>query len=164
MIVTTTPQAPVKIISNHGFAEIVENLETKQKALFTTRSFRKGEVISAFGGSLVFTRPNYLTVQTGIEKHIALNPEFLQYINHSCDPNVFFDTSSFELVALRDIDSNEELGFFYPSTEWEMDQPFSCYCGSDGCLQTIRGARFLDATAVKKYRLTDFIREQLKKK
>ena len=164
MIVTTSPKASVRIISNHGFAEIVENLETKQKALIATRSFKQEEVLSRFGASRIYFTPNYLTVQTGVNKHIALNPEFLQYINHSCEPNVFFDTTSFELRALRDIEVNEEFSFFYPSTEWEMDQPFNCYCGNAECLQNIGGARFLDEKAIQKYKLTDFIMQQLQKK
>jgi SET domain-containing protein len=40
----------------------------------------------------------------------------MQYINHSCDPNVAFDTTAFKLVALKDIKAGDELVFFYPST------------------------------------------------
>jgi hypothetical protein len=164
MIVTTSPQAAVRVISNHVFAEIIENLESKQKALYSVRSFKKGELISPFSAGKIYSRPNYLTVQTGIDKHIALFPEFLQYINHSCEPNVFFNTTTLEVRALRDIEANEEFSFFYPSTEWEMDQPFNCYCGNDCCLQSIRGAKFLDDAARKKYKLTDFINSQFLKK
>jgi hypothetical protein len=45
-----------------------------------------------------------------------LNPEWLQYINHSCDPNVAFDTAAFKLIALKDVKPGDELCFFYPST------------------------------------------------
>ncbi|MGK7904081.1 MAG: SET domain-containing protein-lysine N-methyltransferase [Hormoscilla sp.] len=63
-----------------------------------------------------------------------LDPDFLQYINHSCAPNVFFDTSDLFLRALSKIEIGEELTFFYPSTEWSMDRQFDCLCQSKDCL------------------------------
>jgi hypothetical protein len=99
-----------------------------------------------------------------VGKHITLQPEFLQYINHSCAPNVFFDTTAMQLVALKEIREGEEMTFFYPSTEWEMIQPFNCYCGSHNCLGQIQGAAFLPKNAWKQYRLTDFIQRQLAKR
>jgi hypothetical protein len=91
-------------------------------------------------------------------------PVFLQYINHSCNPNVFFDTTTMEVIALRDIEPNEEFSFFYPSTEIDMAQPFICYCGSKDCLQNIRGAKYITGEILKKYRLTDFVKQQLQHK
>jgi hypothetical protein len=161
MIITASPQTPVRVISNHGFAEIVENLETGQKSLCSIRSFKKEERICSFSAKEICNKPNYLTVQISESEHIMLMPEFLQYINHSCDPNVFFDTEKFELIALRDIEENEELFFFYPSTELSMDQAFSCLCGSSNCLQQIQGAAFIDPAVIKQYRLTSFIKKQL---
>jgi hypothetical protein len=97
----------------------------------------------------------------GANQHILLFPEHLQYINHSCDPNVFFDTSSLVILALRDIAEGEEISFFYPSTEWEMDQPFTCHCGSAKCLGQIRGAAYLPAETLQQYQLSEFIQQQL---
>ena len=102
----------------------------------------------------------YLTVQTGEDKHITLQPEFLQYINHSCYPNVFFDTTAMQLVALKEIQPGDELMFFYPSTEWDMSQPFDCFCGTTQCLHRIQGAAYLSDEEAKGYRLTDFINEK----
>ena len=161
MIATQSAPAVVRIISKHGSAEIIENVETKEKSLRATRKIQKGELLHGFSAGKIFSKPNYLTVQVGVDKHIALAPEFLQYINHSCDPNVFFDTSTFEVRTLRDIDMNEEFTFFYPSTELDMAQPFNCYCGSGCCLQTIRGAVHIDRDVLKNYDLTDFIKSQL---
>lgn len=163
MLVSAISQSPVKIISNHGFGKVVENPETGQKSFLAKRLIKKGEVLSTFGSGGESDTPTYLTVQIGIKRHIKLNPEFLQYINHSCDPNVFFDTTKFEVRALKDIQAQEELTFFYPSTEWEMSQPFECYCGSGRCLGNIEGARFIPADVIKRYALTDFIKGQLKK-
>lgn len=148
------------IISNHGFAEMRRNLSTGQNALFTLRSYRPGEEIADFTAGTIGTEPTYLTIQVGIRKHITFQPVFLQYINHSCDPNVFFDTTTMKLVALKKLRPEDELTFFYPSTEWKMIQPFQCYCGSPDCLGEIKGAFYLSRDAQEKYRFTDFIQQQ----
>lgn len=164
MINAAVNNPSIEIISQHVIAEIVQNTVTKQRSLHALVPFNKGEVISKFSAGETFTEPNYLTVQKGINEHITLVPQFLQYINHSCSPNAFFDTGNMELVALKDIEENEEFSFFYPSTELDMAQPFLCYCGSKNCLQNIKGARYISGETLKSYRLTDFIRQQLQHK
>ncbi|KAJ7133031.1 hypothetical protein C8R46DRAFT_923824 [Mycena filopes] len=120
----------------------------------------------------------YSTVQCGRgpEDNVELNSDFLygKYlasasINHSCEPNIAFDLSSadpteWHVRALKDIDAGSPVTFFYPSTEWEMDQAFECQCGtkyghgrrerccSDSvqtCLGRIQGAKFLTVDQVK---------------
>ncbi|MBL7731204.1 MAG: SET domain-containing protein-lysine N-methyltransferase [Chitinophagaceae bacterium] len=155
----TTPA--YRTISNHEMAEVRQKISNGQNALFALRSFQPGEVIATFSAGTISAEPTYLTVQLGIGKHITLQPEFLQYINHSCDPNVFFNTTTMELVALKPLLPEEELTFFYPSTEWEMTQSFQCYCGAACCLGDIKGAAYLSKEAVSQYRFTDFIQQQL---
>lgn len=121
----------------------------------------EGEVLAPFGARETLATPNYLTVQTGPETHILLSPEHLQYINHSCDPNVFFDTTRMEIVALRDIPAGEEVRFFYPSTEWTMDRAFDCLCGSSACIGRIAGADQLDADALQRYAFNQHILDRL---
>lgn len=151
-------------ISNHAIAEVRQKISNGQNALFALRSYQPGDIISDFSAGTISAEPTYLTVQIGTGKHITLQPEFLQYINHSCEPNVFFDTTSMKLVALKRIDKEEEMTFFYPSTEWKMIQRFTCYCGHPECLGEIKGAAFLSKEAQEKYRLTDFIQQQLAKR
>lgn len=153
-----------RIISNHANAEVRQKISNGQNALFVLRSYQPGEVIADFSAGTIAAEPTYLTVQVGVEKHITLQPEFLQYINHSCDPNVFFDTALMQLVALKELQPEEELVFFYPSTEWKMTQSFNCYCGSPKCLGKIRGAAYLSPEVQSQYRFTNFIQQQLAKK
>lgn len=154
---------PVKIISTHGYANVVV-LANNQQALMATVNFNKGAVIAKFTSGLVQNFPTYLTVQIDENLHITLQPQHLQYINHSCNPNVFFNTDSFELVALKNIAPNDELTFFYPSTEWEMTQPFVCNCGELNCLQNIQGAAYIEKKLLKSYKLTSFIEKMLQQK
>lgn len=162
MAILTTPA--YRIISNHGIAEMRQKISNEQNALFALQSFQPGEVIAEFWAGTIAAEPTYLTVQVDTGKHITLQPEFLQYINHSCDPNVFFDTSLMQLVALKELRAGDEMTFFYPSTEWKMTQSFNCYCGSSNCLGDIRGAFYLSDDVIKQYRFTDFIQQQLAKR
>lgn len=162
---TTTITIPnFEVVSRHDFADVLLNTSTDQKSLHATVAIAPGQVISRFHAGITQSYATYLTVQTGVDTHITLQPEFLQYINHSCEPNVFFDTASLELICLKPLQTGDELTFFYPSTEWDMSQPFVCNCQAAGCLQLINGASHLDQSTLNKYRLTDFIKQQSENK
>jgi len=138
--------------------------DTGAHGLFTRRDLSKGSTVTPFTAGSVLSDPTYLTVQTGPHRHITLQPDMLQYTNHSCDPNVFFNTDEMRLEALRDIRAGEELRYFYPATEWEMDRPFTCRCGAPGCLGLISGAAALDEALVPRYRFTSFIEGMLRER
>jgi hypothetical protein len=144
-----------------AFAEIWECTITGQKSLHAIVDFMPGDTISAFTGKEVLNQPNYLTVQLNEQEHIMLAPEFLQYINHSCKPNVFFDTTKMVVTCLHPIEVGEELTFFYPSTEWSMSQGFTCDCKTKECLGSIQGAAHLQPNVLQRYNLSDYIKTKL---
>jgi len=159
MITLTNPG--YRLISDHTIAEVRLNLANNQKTLFALRPFRAGELIAEFSVKELFREPTYLTFQVGHDKHMMIDPEFLQCMNHSCNPNTFFDISAMKLISLKPIGRGEEFTFFYPSTEWDMAQPFQCFCGSPNCLGEIKGAAYLATNVLSHYRLTRFIQQQL---
>lgn len=148
-------------ISHHGFAALYQNKITGEKSLHAAIAFKKDTVFATFESSEILAAPNKYTVQVGEYSHIILSPDILQYINHSCNPNVFFNTTTFELSALRDIGKGDEFTFFYPSTEWNMDAPFNCFCGEPNCLHKIQGASYLSTEQINQYKFTDFILQKL---
>jgi len=150
-------------LRHQAFADVLQNDITGQKSLHTNIAFNKDEVLCNFSAGSISLIPTYLTVQIDLNKHITLQPDFLQYCNHSCEPNVFFNTTSFELVALKNINVGDELTFFYPSSEWDINQQFTCNCGNKNCLKTIKGAAYLSKEVLSKYILTDFIQSMLDK-
>jgi hypothetical protein len=160
-ITTSGRKKDTKVVSSHIFAKVLLNKTTGQKSLHAVTHFYPGDVICRFSAGITQPFATYLTVQIGVDKHITLVPEFLQYTNHSCAPTVFFDTTTMELVCLEALQPGDELTFFYPSTEWEMVQPFICNCGKPECLQLINGASHLSGDVLEKYRLTDFIRQMI---
>ena len=159
MVTLTNPQ--YRIVSDHHFAAVRQNIVDNQKAFIARLSYKPGDVIAEFSAAQTFAEPTYLTVQVGVGKHIMLHPEHLQYINHSCDPNVFFDTHAMQIVALKPIAEGDEMTFFYPSTEWDMAQPFTCFCGCSNCLGEIKGAAHIRPDILNRYKLTRFIQQQL---
>lgn len=150
------------VIVSAEIAEIRIDAKQNSRSLYSRRNFGKDDVIAEFGSKETFSEPTYLTVQVGDNEHIELLPEYLECINHGCSPNCFFDTTRRELVALKDIAEDEELTFFYPSTEWDMDQAFKCTCGSKDCIGLVKGARYLSTAQIAKYRFTDYISGKLK--
>lgn len=152
---------PLVDIATFEIAEIRKDIARNHRSLYTRRAFAAGEVISGFTWEKIHTTPSYLTVQLNEHEHFELLPTYLECINHSCDPNCFFDLSRKELVALKNIGDGEELSFFYPSTEWDMDQAFKCECGQSNCIGTIKGAMYLSDEVAANYRFSEFIQHKL---
>lgn len=142
-------------------AEISIDPITGVRSLLSKKSFRANELIIGFFAKSVQSTPSYLTVQISDHEHIELFPECLECANHSCNPNCFFNTTSMEFVTVKPIAPGEELTFFYPSAEWDMEQPFTCHCVSKDCVGVIKGAKYLTPKEIKKYRFTDFIQGKL---
>ena len=146
------------LISQHEHCVVKKNKENQQHGLFASRAFLAGEVIVAFNASKIVEAPNYLTIQLSETKHIHLFPEYLQYVNHCCEPNVLFNTTTMQLESVTDIAAGEELRFFYPATEWRMAQQFVCNCGKPNCVGLVQGAADTSSEILNKYKLTDFIK------
>lgn len=130
------------------------------QSLHATQRLLKGQVLTSFSHSQILDTPSRFTLQVSAHQHILLSPPELLYTNHSCTPNLYFDTQSMEVVLLEDVEQGEELCFFYPSTEWSMAEAFQCQCGSPGCLGLISGAVNLSDAILGRYRLSPYIHEK----
>jgi len=131
--------------------------ENKFRTLTTKQAYNKGDVICAMPSENIMDKPNRFTVQIAKDKHTHVGK--LAALNHSCDPNVILDTENMLMIARRDIEKGEELSFFYPATEWEMQAPFICLCGSTNCIQVVAGARFLPLSTLESHYLSKHVRE-----
>ncbi|KAI9470602.1 MAG: hypothetical protein EXX96DRAFT_611793 [Benjaminiella poitrasii] len=135
--------------------------ESFSSKLVAVRSFAKGSVIATLEG-LTLGAKRYSTVQISKDEHIELNSD-LVFMNHSCDPSTLMDVDHMAVTATRDIAPNDELTFFYPSTEWDMAQPFLCWCGSPKCIETVQGARYLSSEVLEQFVLSQHIKELIEK-
>lgn len=118
--------------------------------LAAVRPFISGEVVFNFLDAPVTVWKTYQTVQIGPQSHVLVD-DCLVKLNHACDPNLIVDTGQRLVFARRNIQAGEELTFFYPSTEWDMAEPFKCRCGAPNCLQWIAGARYLSKETISRY-------------
>ncbi len=155
-----------KLITIHSpesnVAEKRTDVITRHRSLYSRKAFLANEVIAGFSWKKIHSKPSYLTIQISDDEHIELLPDYLECVNHSCDPNCFFDTTKQLFLALKPIEDGEEFTFFYPSSEWDMDQAFQCNCRSAACIGLIKGAKYLPAGLIKNYRFTDFIEQKLR--
>ncbi|CAL9608706.1 hypothetical protein SUDANB121_05604 [Nocardiopsis dassonvillei] len=130
-----------------------------EKGYVAAQAIDLGGTIASWAATAVTSPRDRYTVQVARERHI--DSDAVRYLNHSCVPNTFVDAGTGDVVALRPLVAGEPLGFFYPSTEWEMSSPFDCSCGHAGCLGRIDGAHGLPDGVLRRYALNDHIRELL---
>jgi uncharacterized protein len=117
--------------------------------LFATAPIRVGEVVTIWGGS-IFTGADLRTgvarlnscVQVaegfhlGSPKQLAENLD--EYMNHSCDPNVWL-VDEVTLVARHDIARGDELTIDYALWETDATWAMDCTCGSPLCRRVVSG-------------------------
>lgn len=99
------------------------------------------------------------TMQVSKNKHVELNSALL-FLNHSCNPSLEIDTSTMEIrvAKAKNLNIGDELTFFYPSTEWEMDKPFSCLCGAESrCLGIVTGAADIPTEKLSEWFINEHI-------
>jgi hypothetical protein len=166
-LVKTTIKIQEETMTLKKYVDATENLAVFYNsanghyAISALKYFPMNSIVQVFRAKEQIQQPTYLSVQIDEHKHIHLFPEVLQYTNHSCEPNTFFDTQKGEIIAVRNIHENEEITFFYPATEWAMTQPFKCFCNTRSCLGMIQGAAHLDSNVIINYRFSDYIQKKL---
>ena len=121
----------------------------KGKRLTTTVLIPRGQVFHQIADYRPAFARTYTSVQSS--ENTSIEEFFLAHLNHHCNPNVVVDMERLELRAIRDIAPGEDLTFFYPSTEWEMAEPFACLCGDMQCLGMISGAKDISLSTLGRY-------------
>jgi SET domain len=125
---------------------------------FTGPRFQASEVVGDKQGErdrlMQIDRDLYLGPSGGLD----------DLINHSCDPNAglrFFD-ETIQLVALRDIQPNEEVRWDYSTTLHNSDFFLNCACGAKTCRGVISNFSFLEPALQQHYRDLDVIAPYLR--
>ena len=141
-------------IENHLY---VDKSVIAGAGLFTSKSFRQGEVVFVMKGPKIHFKPKNKaeTMATpnivGIDDGVYMDPcSPYVFINHSCEPNLVAAEDAVSYVALRAIQAGEELTFDYSTSEysdWEMP----CSCGTTDCRRVIRSIDKLPRSVFEKY-------------
>jgi len=117
-------------------------------SIFSKEKINKEEIISIFGGYVMEIKKEEElnskisdyglqineNLVLGIKKENEIEPAC--FFNHSCNPNAGFKGQIF-LVAMRDIEKNEEIAFDYAMVLHQSDNAklykLKCLCGADNC-------------------------------
>ncbi|MDO8621907.1 MAG: SET domain-containing protein-lysine N-methyltransferase [bacterium] len=129
----------------------VRKSDIEGKGLFAKEKIKKGEVIHVAEDNIltleVFkTLPKEwqnICYSVGDNRWLcpknfsALSADW--YVNHSCDPNCGSALDWFTLIAMRDIEPNEEITYDYAMADSEPDWSMNCHCGIKDCREKITG-------------------------
>lgn len=158
----TTPMFEVKETGKYG------------NGVFALRDIKKGETVWVLSGEVIGFEECIERVRSGkenqadslqvdIETDMDLD-ELSRTFNHSCIPTCGLRNTS-ELVALRDINSGEEITYDYsatigpniPMSLWHME----CQCGSEKCRKIIGNVLTIPSEQLQKYRDADALQDYI---
>lgn len=120
----------------------------KGSGIFAISKIAAGEIVAGFGG-FVMIRHEFEGLPVAQQVHslqigedlfmvCPADSEPADLFNHSCDPNCGV-AGNVLLVAMRDIDADEELTFDYAMCDADDYDEFECHCGSSGCRTKVTG-------------------------
>ena len=120
----------------------IRRTRAKGRGVFATQAIARGEHVAVIQGWLAKTselNENWFAMQVGPDQWLCSDGTSLDdCINHSCDPNAGFVTGEPILVALRDIEPDEEIGWDYSTSLMEAGWSLACRCGAPNCRGVVR--------------------------
>lgn len=126
------------------------------------QKINQNSVIFESTGSIE-NKPSKHSVQIDAHHHLLADDDII-YCNHSfspnCKMNVSINPPKLQLIALRDIEPNEDLLFNYNTTEWELSCPFQ----DRDTKKNVTGVKFLETKEIEKIwpLFSDWIKEKIK--
>ncbi|KAI9848478.1 MAG: hypothetical protein M1838_000522 [Thelocarpon superellum] len=144
--------------SHPSLIEVIRRPGAFTSGAFSLVSLPPGALFARITTATPAPAKAYTSVQISPTEHVELNSD-LVYCNHSCEPTVVFDMSQMavRVVPDRPLKIGDPLTFFYPSTEWNMAQPFTCTCGTVACKGWIQGAERMPQEVLDAYWLNPHI-------
>jgi SET domain-containing protein len=117
--------------------------------VFTREKLVEGELLAVWGGAVVSEEnldqipEERATHGIQVEEGIYLVPmgeelDPADMFNHSCEPNAGL-SGQITLVAMRDIDADEEICFDYAMSDSSDYDEFECGCGEPACRKKVTG-------------------------
>jgi len=137
--------------------------ETEGRGLFARERIAKGEIVSVRGGHIITRQVEEKIIKPDgywgypIADEFVLAPlntqeieSVMMFLNHSCEPNVGI-LGQIIFVAMRDIDSGEELTIDYAMFGADKE-PMTCNCRSSHCRGLITDSDWKIRELQEKYR------------
>ena len=123
------------------------NPEKGGHGVYAVQPVNQGDLLAMFGGTVVDgdqleVVPEHLkSLCIQVEEDLFLVstvPGEGDYFNHSCEPNAGL-WGQIGIVALRDIDPEEEVAFDYATCDSVPYDEFDCMCGAPNCRGMVTG-------------------------
>lgn len=142
---------------------IIKNISETTQGLFSDKHFHPGETILRFDGVPVikeeikyFSEAEQLgLLQIGNDLYLNLKDHTAFFIRHHCVPNCIIKviTNKAFLIAIREIEPDDELVFDYSTTSNESKETFlmDCNCSKFYCRKEISGYDSLSEEQKQKY-------------
>ncbi|MCX6785509.1 MAG: SET domain-containing protein-lysine N-methyltransferase [Candidatus Komeilibacteria bacterium] len=104
--------------------------------IFTDSPIKKGEAFYKIPSDKILSQNHHQAARIGAQQWVW-DEQVLNFVNHSCEPNVFINVANLTLVALKNIRAGEEITCNYDFSEGEQGFHFICQCGSKFCEQQV---------------------------
>lgn len=140
--------------------EIVTGSTARGAGQVATQAFADGQLVHRIDDYRITQIPSYQSIQIDATTHLE-DLGVIAYLNHSCRPSTIVDADALEVRATRAIEPGDELTFFYPATEWDMDRPFDCLCAEPSCIGNVAGAKYLSLETLNDYFINRHIQQLL---
>ncbi len=129
-------------------------------AVYALAPVKKDELLAVWGG-IIATLDQILALPRAeqghsvqVEDDLYLAPldmvEPADMINHSCNPNAGL-SGQIALIAMRDINTGEEITFDYAMTDSSSFDEFDCSCGGANCRGRVRGSDWMRPELWQRY-------------
>lgn len=124
------------------FGEVeIREAPGKGRGVFALRQFAIGELVMVGRAVELVSERTIYSVQIDWDRHVHFDQPSVMS-NHSCDPNCGLranDHDGYDFIALRLIESGEEITWDYCMSECEVIHIDACYCGAANCRKTLNG-------------------------
>lgn len=145
----------------------VKSSGINRRGVFAVKPIKKGEVISVWGGYIItqrqfeaFSKKHFKNIEDYATKVadgfylVSCKKGGLEdddFFNHSCEPNAGIN-GHLLMVAMRDINSGEEITYDYAMTDADYAYSFKCRCGRKGCRKIITTNDWKNKALQRKYK------------
>lgn len=117
----------------------------KGKSLIANKNFKKDEIVIREDNYWFGTgdETSDYAIQVGDDLFLdTVHPKDPDFVNHSCNPNMIYDTKSFMFITIKDIQKGDELTIDYEQYEDDLVKDgldFICKCNEINCRGRIIG-------------------------
>lgn len=144
--------------TNHRYRNkvVVQSTNDLGWGVYASKTFHKGDIVFTMKALKSYTKRQSHTAQVDWDKHVTIDLPG-RFINHSCDANCGIldnaHSGAYDVIALKTIESGEDLSIDYETFEYEISAFEECGCGAKSCRLSLGGFKKHGKDLEEKYGL-----------